>query len=81
VPARPNGNRAVPVLPDGAIAAATTIGTALRIGAIGGPFAHLPVVFSSVRSAVDMSGPRPTPHAYADAALVVPAPSTAAADA
>ena len=65
----------------GAIATATTMRTALWVGAIGGLFAFLPVLLSSVRSIETMPEPEPTPHATADAGLVVPTTSAAAADA
>lgn len=65
----------------GAIATATTMHTALWVGAIGGLFAFLPVLLSSVRSIETMPEPEPTPHATADAGLVVPTTPAAAADA
>ena len=65
----------------GAIATATTMRTALWVGAIGSLFAFLPVLASPVRSIETMPEPEPTPHATADAGLVVPTTPAAAADA
>jgi MFS family permease len=64
----------------GAIATATTMHTALWVGSIGGLFTFLPVLLSSVRSIVEMPEPEPpTSHATADAGIVVPTTSAAAA--
>jgi MFS family permease len=66
----------------GAIASATSMRTALWVGAIGGVFSFLPVLLSSVRSIEEMPEPAPPArHATADAGLVVPTTSAAAADA
>jgi MFS family permease len=65
----------------GAIASATSMRAALWVGAVGGAFAFLPVLLSSVRSIAEMPEPAPTPHPTADAGLVVPTTSAAAADA
>jgi MFS family permease len=65
----------------GAIATATTMHTALWVGAIGGLFTFLPVLLSSVRSIAEMPESEPMPPATADAGLVVPTTPAAAADA
>ena len=64
----------------GAIATVTTMHTALWVGAIGGLFAFLPVLLSSVRSIATMPEP-PTEHPTADAGLVVPTTPADAVDA
>ena len=65
----------------GSLATATSMHFALWVGAIGGGFTFLPVLLSSVRSIAEMPEPEPTPIAPADAGLVNPMTSAAAADA